>query len=188
MGIQRTIFICLPKAPSSHAIVFPAAMLITTVSAETASFISAMTSERNCGFTASTRMSAASATSLLVFLILTPYLSAIFSLVAEVLAVPIISSAFTMFFFSMPDIIASAIFPSPINPIFMLVYLFSFICSFHIRISFSIYPQVKGKKSNFLVPICFAPSFSYHLRSFVFSSTMPMFTFLHPFSAAVVSA
>ena len=40
--------------------------------------------------------------------------------------------------------------------------------------SFSMYPQVNGKKSNFCVPMCTKPKLSYHLRSTSFSSTMPI--------------
>ena len=40
---------------------------------------------------------------------------------------------------------------------------------------FSIYPQVNGKKSNFSVPVCTNPYFSYQLRNTIFSSTIPMF-------------
>lgn len=51
--------------------------------------------------------------------------------------------------------------------------------------SFSIYPQVNGKKSNFSVPVCTNPYFSYQLRNTIFSSTIPMFILVHPSSLAL---
>ena len=59
------------------------------------------------------------------------------------------------------------------------------LCGTAKKISFTIYPHVNGKKSNFLVPVCTAPLCSYHFLSCIFSSTIPMFTRLHPWFLAV---
>ena len=52
----------------------------------------------------------------------------------------------------------------------------------------NIYPQVKGKKSNFFIPVCTNPNPSYHLLSTLFSSTMPMSILEQPSSSAVSKA
>ena len=53
---------------------------------------------------------------------------------------------------------------------------------------FSIYPQVKGKKSNFFVPVCINPNDSYHFLNTLFSSTIPMLTFTQSNFWAVLKA
>ena len=117
LGMQRTSLIFLPNSSSMDAMVLPAAMLTTTVSSLTASLISAMTSGKNCGFTAKNSTSTADATSVLVEAVSMPYSFLHRSTASGSLSVPSISLDNTSFFFSNPPIIAEAILPSPINPI-----------------------------------------------------------------------
>ena len=65
--------------------------------------------------------------------------------------------------------------------------LFCFINEKNYKI-FSIYPQVKGKKSYFLVPVCMNPNISYHFLSTLFSSTIPILTLEQPNSFAELKA
>jgi hypothetical protein len=100
-------------------------MEITSVFSFTAPRISAITSGKNCGFTANTSTSAAAATSRLSAVTAMPNCVAFACRVASVLAEPIRSaavtaapSASTVLSRSRPPMMAVAIFPSPINPIF----------------------------------------------------------------------
>ncbi len=119
LGIQRTSLMHFPNESSICAIVFPAAMLMTIASFFIQSLISGMTLPNICGFTARISMSASDATSALLFRISIPYASLTALPVSCVLADPKMSAGFAMPFASIPSIIAFAIFPSPINPIFI---------------------------------------------------------------------
>ncbi len=88
-------------------------------SPSTKSLISAITSARNTGFTARISTSACFAVSLLSVPAVIPYFPQTLSAVSFVLAEPTISSARKPPVPSIPPIIASAIFPSPIKPIFI---------------------------------------------------------------------
>ena len=103
----------------------------------TTSRISAITSGKNWGFTASTSTSAASATSRLLAVTAMPNCSARFCRVASVLAEPMMLAAVITVASpssplnvvpsrSRPPIMAVAIFPSPTKPIFMGILPFPF--------------------------------------------------------------
>ena len=65
LGIQRISFIFFPNSSSIHFRLFPAAILITSLSSVTASLISPITSGKKTGFTANMMISAHFATCLL---------------------------------------------------------------------------------------------------------------------------
>jgi hypothetical protein len=58
----------------------------------------------------------------------------------------------------------------------------------HRFISFSINPTVKGKVSNFRVPVCIKPLVIYHCYKTSFSSIIPINIFLPPTSFALLQA
>ena len=121
LGMQRiSLSSGLPNASFRYCRFLPAAMLTIRVSAFTASLISAITSGKKIGFTARNRTSACAATVLLSVDVLILNFDLTFSTVASVLEEPMMSSGFAMPFCSMPPIIAVAIFPNPINPIFII--------------------------------------------------------------------
>ena len=125
------------KRAAMRSSVRPAAIEITSVFSFTTSRISAITSGKNWGFTASTSTSAASATSRLLAVTAMPNCSARFCRVASVLAEPMMLAAVITVASpssplnvvpsrSRPPIMAVAIFPSPTKPIFMGILPFPF--------------------------------------------------------------
>jgi len=72
-------------------------------------------------FAGNVLLDAAAAAAALLSAVSMPYFSLQRAIVACVFAEPIISFGFTSSFLSIPPIMASAIFPSPINPIFTLI-------------------------------------------------------------------
>jgi len=98
-------------------------MLTIRVSSATTSLIWSITSGKKMGFTARNRMSACAATILLSVVVLILNFVLTFSTVVSVLAEPMMSSGAAIPFCNIPPIMAVAIFPSPINPIFMISFL-----------------------------------------------------------------
>ncbi len=137
LGMQRiSLSSGLPNASFRYCRFLPAAMLTIRVSAFTASLISAITSGKKIGFTAKNRISACSATAVLSVVVLILNFVLTFSAVVSVLEEPMMSSGFAMPFCSMPPIIAVAIFPNPINPIFIIsVLLLYFLSKYHIALN-----------------------------------------------------
>ena len=97
--------------------VFPAAILIITVSLFMTSLTPCKAADRNCGFTARKRTSLSSAACRLSAAMRIPNDSSAFLFDSSVLSEPIILSGVMFPFERRPPMIAVAILPSPINPI-----------------------------------------------------------------------
>ena len=113
-------------------------MLTIRVWGRTASRISSITSGRKIGLTAKNKISAWAAACALPSVIRIENRSLTRFLVSSVLAKPRISSALTTPFCSIPPIIADAIFPKPINPIFL---------SFTVTVSSLTFPAHRALRS-----------------------------------------
>ena len=122
-GMVRMTFVFSPRRSPSHCKVLPGAIEIKICPAFTLSLISSRTPSRNCGFTARKTTSAKSTTCALVSAFRMPSSFSIFSRVLSDFAEAIISDASTSPLFRIPFNMAVAIFPQPIKPIFMIIFL-----------------------------------------------------------------